>query len=398
MFKRLIVIGITAMLLLAMSEGAVSAASSAKQIRVSLNGKEVVFPAPPVILSGKTFVEFRTLFNSLGYKVDYVAATKKIKAQSSIRSIELSVGGTSVLVDGKKVATNGEMKIINGRTLVGVRFIATLSAKKVEWNAAKQTVFITDIGPTAEEKAALFNVLDGLTKAEAAGDANAFLAEFHSKSPQLDALKSSIEDQFAHMKTQTVILDKEIDSYSASEAVLITTEQTRKVSGTGFFADNTSEMSYTLHKETNGQWAIYMVEQLSIEALDVNSLWKQEVQAPDADKQAIIALINAQAQAINEEDIEAYGATINQDYEGAKEDLAGLEELFGAVTLKMVIEKSAIVAIDGDTATLLASITVEQTDGDDIPATRSISLMTLNKVNGKWLFNPGVSDLHTESL
>ena len=41
-----------------------------------------------------------------------MAATKKIKAQSSIRSIELSVGGTSVLVDGKKVATNGEMKLI----------------------------------------------------------------------------------------------------------------------------------------------------------------------------------------------------------------------------------------------------------------------------------------------
>ena len=43
MFKRLIVMGITAMLLLAMSAGAVSAASSAKQIRVSLNEKRSFF-------------------------------------------------------------------------------------------------------------------------------------------------------------------------------------------------------------------------------------------------------------------------------------------------------------------------------------------------------------------
>lgn len=398
MIKHWMITGITAMLLLVMSAGAVSAASAAQPIRVELNGQEVVFPAPPVVLSGKTYVEFRTLFNSLGYKVDYAAATKKIKAQSSVRSIELSVGGTSVLVDGKKVATGGEMKIINGRTLVGVRFIATLSAKKVEWNAVKKTVFITDIGPTAEQKAALFSVLDRLINAEAAGDADAFLAGFHSQSPMKDAIKTSIQDQFAHMKTQTVILDKEIDSFSASSAVLVTTEQTRKVSGAGFFPDNMSEISYTLRKETNGQWAIYMVEQLSFEALDVDSLWKQAVQAPEADQQEIEALLSAQAKAVNEEDIEAYGATINQDAPGAKEELEGLKDLLASVNLKMVIEKSAIVEIDDDSASLLASITVEQTDGDEIPSNRSISLLTLTKVNGKWLLNPGISDLHSESI
>ncbi|MFC5652977.1 stalk domain-containing protein [Paenibacillus solisilvae] len=398
MIKRWMIAAITAMLVLVMSAGTVSAASAPKPIHIVLNGQEVVFSVAPKAISGKTYVEFRTLFQTLGYKVDYVAATKKIKATSSVRSIEMSTSGTSALIDGKKVATNGEMKIINGRTLVGVRFIATLSAKKVEWNAAKQTVFITDIGPTAQQKAAVFQVLTKLTQAEAAGDANAFLAVFHSKSPQADGLKASIPDQFARMKTQTVILDKEIDSYSAAEAVLVTTEQTRKVSGTGFFPDNVSQMSYTLRKETNGQWAIYSAEQLSLEVLDVDSLWKQEIQAPDADQQAIKALLDAQAQAINEEDVEAYGATINQDYPGAEEDLAGLADLFASVNLKMVIEKSAIVEISEDSASILASVTVEQTDGDDIPSTRSISLMTLTKVNGKWLLDPGISDLYSEDL
>ncbi|RAP75918.1 stalk domain-containing protein [Paenibacillus montanisoli] len=43
--------------------------------------------------------------------------------------------GTNALVDGKSVPVNGEMKLINGHTMVGVRFIATLSNKTVNWKA-----------------------------------------------------------------------------------------------------------------------------------------------------------------------------------------------------------------------------------------------------------------------
>ncbi|BBH24509.1 hypothetical protein Back11_58540 [Paenibacillus baekrokdamisoli] len=396
--KRVLIMAMTAILLLIMSVGSVSAASAAKQIHVDLNGKEVVFPAPPVVLSGKTFVEFRTLFTALGYKIDYVAATKKIKATSSERTIEMGTTGSTALVNGSPVPVNGEMIIINGRTLVGVRFIATLSDKNVEWNAAKQTVFITDKRPTKAQTAAIFDVLDKLAAAEAANDAAGYASLFYSQYHDRDEIKANMEAQFAISQIKTTYIDKTIDTYSNSEAVVVTTEQIKKISGSGFYPNNESEYVYTLRKEKTGEWRILSIDQQSFTVTDVDSLWKQEVQAPDADKTAINALLNDQIKAINSSNIDAYRATLNPSADGLEDDIVDMKSAFDAITLTMTLEKSAIVELNDNSAVLLTQMTINQKDDQDSFTYRTITEMYLTKKDGKWVFELSPTDLYAEDL
>ncbi|MBP3964792.1 stalk domain-containing protein [Paenibacillus lignilyticus] len=395
--KRLISVVLAIIVVFASLAGTASAASGGTDIKVKLNGEWVIFPTPPVLLNGKTYVEFRTLFTNLGYTIDYNASTKLIKAKSAVRSIEMKPSGTTALVDGKKVPVNGEMRLLNGRTMVGVRFIATLSDKTVNWDGVKKIVTIADKGPTAQQQAEVFGVLDKLTAAENAQDAAAYMAVFHSESPVRDLIRESVQETFAKVHTKTTFSEKTIDSYSSVEAVVYTVEQSVKVGGNGFFADVENEMLYTLHKE-NGKWAIYDAEQLSHQLLDLDGIWKEEITAPDADKSAISALIAANAAAVNAKDLNAYKATLVPGAEGYEEDVASMDELFKdtETSLKMNLEKNAIVELNGDKGLLLTLHTFEVTIGGEMMPVKSINLYNLQKVDNKWLLMPGSNELYND--
>ncbi|WP_308636322.1 stalk domain-containing protein [Paenibacillus silvisoli] len=396
--KRWLSAVLAMMVVFAALAGTASAASATPDIKVKLNGEWVIFPAPPVLLNGKTYVEFRTLFTKLGYSIDYNATTKVIKAKSSSRSIEMKPSGTTALVDGQKVPVNGEMRLLKGRTMVGVRFIATLSDKVVNWDGAKKIVTIVDKGPTAQQKAELFGALDKLSAAEEAHDLTAYMAQFHSASPVRDEVQQAAEELFGKAQTKTTYSEKTIDSFSATEAVIYTVEQSVKTGGTGFFPDIENEMLYTMHKE-NGKWVIYDVEVLSNQVVDADGLWKQEVaDAPEADKTAIAALIQANADAVNAKDIEAYKATLVAGAEGYEDDVAEMNELFAdkEVALTMKLERNAIVELNGDKAVLLTKHTFEVTIGGEMMPVTSINMYKLQKVEGKWLLMPGSTELYND--
>ncbi|WP_219833964.1 stalk domain-containing protein [Paenibacillus sp. R14(2021)] len=396
--KRWIGLAIALVVVFASLAGTASAATGSTEIKVKLNGEWVIFPTPPVLLNGKTYVEFRTLFTKLGYSIDYDAATKTIKAASDARSIQMTPTGTSALVNGTKVPVNGEMKLLNGRTLVGVRFIATLSDKKVAWDGAKKLVTIEDKGPTAQQQAELFAVIKGLGAAEDKQDADAFMALFHSQSPIRDALSATIHSEFAKLHTHTDYMEMSVDEYSATQAVVYAVEDTKKISGTGFYPNVENEIIYTLRKEASGQWAIYDVEQLSVEALDEDSLWAQEVQAPDADKTAINAILGAQNAALTANDKEAFKATYVTSAPGLDDEFASWEDFFSDDTsvFSSKVTRTAIVELNEDSATLLADEVFTITSKDDPTDTssfRSLTAYKLQKQDGKWLFAPGAAEL-----
>ncbi|MFC4812764.1 stalk domain-containing protein [Paenibacillus sp. GCM10023250] len=394
--KRWVGLALSLMIALAAFAGTASAASAPADIKVKLNGEWVIFPAPPVLMNGKTFVEFRTLFTKLGYSIDYNAKTKTIKAKSDVRTIQMTPTGTTVLVDGGKVPVNGEMKLLNGRTMVGVRFIAALSDKDVAWDGAKKIVTIADKKPTAAQQEEAFAVVKGLAAAEDKQDADAYMALFHSQSPLKDALSANIREQFSKIRSKTEFVDMALDSYTPSEAVVYTVEDATKISGDGFFPDMEYEVYYTLHREANGKWAIYLVEWDSSTVLDENSLWAQEIQAPDADKTALIALVNAQAAAINAGDIGAYKATLLPgDSEGIEDDAGEVEGLITDpdYALKAAVTRTAVVELGADRALVLVAFRYEMTakDGsaDDNFAVKTVTLYGMEKKDGKWYVTPG---------
>jgi ketosteroid isomerase-like protein len=378
--------------------GAAAAAASPQAIRVTLDGELLNFPAAPQLIGGKTFVEFRTLFKALGYSVDYAASSKTVKAASSARKIEMKVGGSTALVNGSKVPVNGDLKLVGGRTMVGVRFIATLSAKKVEWNGQSRTVVISPSGPTDAERSEIFAVLHALSRAEAASDAEAYMAGFLPDAQGRAQLEAAIRAQFARVQIKTEYVYMKLITYTGSQAVISTTEDIRKAGGAAFFPDNRSVFDYHLRKDAKGQWKIDFVEQLSAEVLNMNELWKQEVQVPASDKQEVEALLSAQTAAINGKNYEAYATTYMPGVEGLDQEMADLKDMLAAAQTTVRVERSGVVEYSGGRAMLLVSMLLEIKDGADTLSGRTVIAIPAVKQEGKWLFSGIGEDLYMERI
>lgn len=390
--KRFIGLGLAIVMALSLFGGTASAATASADVKVKLNGEWVIFPAPPVIKDGKTLVEFRTLFAKLGYEINYDAATKTITAESDAHSIRMTPKATTALVDGAKLPVNGEMKLLNGRTMVGVRFIATLSDKDVAWDGGKKTVYITDKRPTAAQQAEMFALFAKLAQAEDKGDADAMIALFHSESPIKEDASALLHEQFAKMRTHTEYMDLEVDSFSSKEAVVYSRERSNKVSGEGFYPEATSEIYYTLRPESNGRWAIYDLETDNSEIVDEDSLWAQEAKVADADKALLDGAVKTQLDAINAKDLNAYQSTLNAYDDSFALDIMIMKSLFTkeGLVLKETFERSAVVEWHGDSAILLVSVhdDFDMGDGQGLVPSRSVLRYDLVKKKGKWLIAP----------
>lgn len=103
----------------------VSTVSAAEQpITVKINGETQTYNQPPVIKSGSTLVPLRGIFESLGASVFYDASTKKIHATKGSTVVELQLGKKEALVNGKKVTLSVAAEVMNGSTMVPLRFIS----------------------------------------------------------------------------------------------------------------------------------------------------------------------------------------------------------------------------------------------------------------------------------
>ncbi|MBB6730106.1 copper amine oxidase N-terminal domain-containing protein [Cohnella zeiphila] len=390
--KKVAMLTAAAMLFAGMA-GTASAAGKAQPIQVELNGAAVTFDVPPTTIGNTTFVEFRSLFAQLGYQVNYDAKTKKIDAKSDEHEIQMTLGGDVAFVDGKTVPIDGQLKTSNGRTVVGVRFIAMLSGKKVDWIAASSTVRITDSGPTAEQAAAVYSFLD---KSEAAKDADSYMALVAEDSPLRDTIEQYLPEQLKEGTTKTEYLDKQIVSYSPTEVILDTKEHTVWESGKYYFP-NTTDMEYTLHPNASGDWVLYDLGIYDIVYDDPDALLTKAADVPDADKQAIDDLLKAQNDAINAEDMDKLTATY-EPFDGLDDAMEQVKAAFDQADVNYEIEKTAVVdyGSGGNSAVVVQSkiLTVKGSDAKF----RIIQGDDLVKKDGKWLFGQNEYVLKQEQL
>ncbi|RUS48661.1 copper amine oxidase N-terminal domain-containing protein [Cohnella sp. AR92] len=380
--------------------GMAGAATQQKPIQVLLNGAPVTFAVEPTAIEGKTFVEFRSLFAALGYNVDYDAATKKIKAVSGDRTIEMRVGATQALLNGSAVQVDDQLKVLNSRTLVGVRFIATLSGKDVTWDPATRTVVIVDKGPTPEQEAAVYRLLDKMQLVEAAHDAKGMIALFSEDSPIKEAYGEQLAATWERVQTKTTFLQKAIVSYSNEQVILETTEENVKTGGNGFSPNYQGKFTYTLQPDMNGEWKIYMLEMTEYKILNVADLFEPVADVPAADAQALRAVLDEQVKAASEENLDAYLATMYFDNENSKKASGEqIQQIFDATDSQMTIEKFAVVDYyDSDKATILFEVTTEvKAQGHTIKVRATIS-NDAEKREGKWLLNPLAVQLANEQL
>lgn len=115
----------------------------ADNISVTLNGVTLDFDVQPQIISDRTFVPMRKIFESLGATVSWDDETKTVTGRKNDAVVNLSIGSNILIKNGNPKMLDVAPTIIDSRTLVPVRAIAESFDCNVEWIAESQTVKIT---------------------------------------------------------------------------------------------------------------------------------------------------------------------------------------------------------------------------------------------------------------
>lgn len=124
-------------------------------IHVLFNGKELQFDqVRPILKDGSTLVPFRKLFETLGFEVQWKEtewSQKAIGIKDGL-TIELTINSTTAIVNGKNVSLDVPAQILNGSTLVPLRFVAENSGYQVSYsrsgNEATVRIDEADMTPT----------------------------------------------------------------------------------------------------------------------------------------------------------------------------------------------------------------------------------------------------------
>ncbi|AIS51709.1 copper amine oxidase family protein [Thermoanaerobacter kivui] len=119
--------------------------------KVSVNKKEIKFDTPPVIKEGRTLIPVRAIMNGFGAKVDWDEETNTVTITKGDITIQLVLGETKVLVNGKEVTLDVPAMEISNRTFVPIRFISEILGGKVNYDKKTGDIEIEEENQTEIE-------------------------------------------------------------------------------------------------------------------------------------------------------------------------------------------------------------------------------------------------------
>lgn len=112
-------------------------------IRVAVNDR--VLPVAPIEERGRVLVPMRAIFEALGARVSYDAATGAIDAAASAHRIHLVIGSPQATVDGRIVPLDVPARTVADRAYVPLRFVSTALGAQVGYDARTQLVNVTSV-------------------------------------------------------------------------------------------------------------------------------------------------------------------------------------------------------------------------------------------------------------
>ncbi len=111
--------------------------------RAEVNNQTVILDTPPMIIKGSTMVPLRFIGEAIGAELNYDNSEQKITLKLYNKTIILWINKTTALINNDPVSLNVPPIIVNGRTLVPVRFVSENLGAKVDWDGKLQKITIT---------------------------------------------------------------------------------------------------------------------------------------------------------------------------------------------------------------------------------------------------------------
>ena len=110
----------------------------------TIDGKSTTLDQAPVIVNGRTLVPIRFISEAFGASVDWNNSTREATIKLLNNTIVLKVDSTTATVNGYTVYLDAPATIIKqtGRTVVPIRFVSDSLGADVTWNSTNKSVTI----------------------------------------------------------------------------------------------------------------------------------------------------------------------------------------------------------------------------------------------------------------
>jgi len=121
-------------------------------ISVRVNGQRVHFGnAQPQSVDGRVLVPLRGVFEQMGAYVQWNREDRAVIATRGRSEVRLRIGDKDATVDGRSVTLDVPAQIVDGATMVPIRFLSESLGADVHWNEAQQAVNIESGNGRAEK-------------------------------------------------------------------------------------------------------------------------------------------------------------------------------------------------------------------------------------------------------
>ncbi|TBL79681.1 N-acetylmuramoyl-L-alanine amidase family protein [Paenibacillus thalictri] len=131
-----------ALLFVALLSFPVAAEAAVQPISLFLNGKQLVSEVAPRIVKDNTVVPVRIIAEELGAKVQWDNAARKVTIDKDKVNIQLRIDQTDALVNNAQVAMEIPPAIVEGNTMLPLRFVSEQLGVKVIWDDLKRSVLL----------------------------------------------------------------------------------------------------------------------------------------------------------------------------------------------------------------------------------------------------------------
>ncbi|MBQ2967315.1 MAG: hypothetical protein IJE10_04225 [Clostridia bacterium] len=120
-----------------------SVVSAQQPIRVYVNGEKIEFDVDPVLINDRTMVPMRKIFETLGAVVSWNGDSETASGVRNGVRVSVSIDSPIAKVGRDMKKLDQPPVLLDGRTLIPLRFISESFGAEVEWVDETQTVYIT---------------------------------------------------------------------------------------------------------------------------------------------------------------------------------------------------------------------------------------------------------------
>lgn len=129
---------------------AAAASGGISGITVMVKGDRILFDQAPKQAEGTTLVQFRPLFEKLGFQVRWEDETRTILAEKEGTTLSLQLDNLEAVLNGKRVLLPAAPVRSGDSIMVPVRFVGEAIQYEVTWESSSKTIYLM---PDREETA-----------------------------------------------------------------------------------------------------------------------------------------------------------------------------------------------------------------------------------------------------